>query len=222
MSDPIKAKGKRKTHEEVSTTAKRKKTSKESTTSLKTLDEENHGVKRSKKGHLKFPDYPDFRPNKTPKEVMQAGSFGGGYFRNIKSGVTKEAYKDAWKEFPSDWVEGLKINLQVANQTYDKNKNKYKVKCGSTLDDWESSGWIKAQDPYGWFQWYCRFYLGRRTSDDQRQLARWKSFDSRFKKNLINKIKKANTKYNDFTISPVIRQSLLHWAIEVTEHDLKD
>jgi len=143
-------------------------------------------AERSKTGYLIFRDYPDFRPNKTPKEVMQAGSFGGGYFRNIKSGVTKEAYKDVWKEFPSDWFKG----------------------------------WIKAHDPYGWFQWYCRFYLGRRTSDDQRQLARWKSFDGRWKSNLINRIRKANTSYDDFTISPAIRQSLLHWGIEVTEADV--
>lgn len=82
-------------------------------------------------------------------------------------------------------------------------------------------GWIKSQDPYGWFQWYCRFYLGRRTKDDLRQIGRWKSFDGRFKKNLINRINKANTKYNDYTISPAIRQSLLHWGIEVTERDVK-
>jgi len=177
-------------------------------------------AERSKTGYLIFRDYPDFRPNKTPKEVMQAGSFGGGYFRNIKSGVTKEDYKDVWKEFPSDWFEGLKINLQVANPTYDKSVNKYKVKCGASLTEWEGSGWIKAQDPYGWFHWYCRFYLGRRTSDDQRQLARWKSFDGRWKSNLINRIRKANTSYDDFTISPAIRQSLLHWGIEVTKADL--
>ena len=82
-------------------------------------------------------------------------------------------------------------------------------------------GWIKSQDPFGWFQWYCRFYLGRRTKDDLRQIGRWKSFDGRFKKNLINRIKKANTKYSDYTISPAIRQSLLHWGIEVTERDVK-
>lgn len=84
-----------------------------------------------------------------------------------------------------------------------------------------SIGWIKAQDPYGWFQWYCRFYQGRRSSDDERQVGRWKRFLARFKSNLVNKIRKANTTYNDFTISPVIRQSLLHWGYEIVEADMQ-
>ena len=94
-------------------------------------------------GQLKFEDHPEFKPNKTPKEVLQAGSFGGGYYRPIKSSVTAEQYKDCWKEFPEDWFEGLKISLSVANPTYDKNRNKYKVKCGASLEEWEKSGEFK-------------------------------------------------------------------------------
>lgn len=91
-------------------------------------------------GDLKFDDYPQFRPNKTPKEILQAGSFGGGYFRPIKSSVTGEKHKDCWNEFPAEWFEGLKVPLSVANPTYDKSRNKYKVKCGASLEEWESSG----------------------------------------------------------------------------------
>jgi len=176
--------------------------------------------KRNKKGEILFDDYPDFRPNKSPKQVIRLGSFGGTYFRPIKSGVTNEKYKDVWKEFPEDWFTDLKITKQVASPTYDKLMNKYKVKCGASLEEWESSSWITAQDPYGWFQWYCRFYLGRRTSDDDRQVGRWRRFLARFKSNLVNKINRAETKFDNYTISPVIRQSLLHWGYEVTESDL--
>uniref|UniRef100_A0A069DM45 Putative cnidarian restricted protein n=1 Tax=Clytia hemisphaerica TaxID=252671 RepID=A0A069DM45_9CNID len=176
--------------------------------------------KRNKRGELKFADHPDFRPNRTPKEILQAGAFGGGYFRPIKSGVTNEKYKDCWKEFPEHWFEGVKPSLSIANSTYDKSRNFYKVKCGASLEEWESSGWIKAQDPYGWFQWYCRFYLGRRTEDDERQIGRWNRFLSRFKTNLVNKIKKADASYDNYTISPVIRQSLLHWGYQIVPQDL--
>lgn len=176
---------------------------------------------RNKKGELVFKDFPTFHPNKTPKEILQAGSFGGTYFRPINSSVTNQKYTDSWKEFPTDWFEGLKISMSIANPTYDKFMNKYKVKCGASLEEWESSGWIKEQDPYGWFQWYCRFYLGRRTEDDERQIGRWNRFLARFKTNLVNKINKADTKFNNFSISPVIRQSLLHWGYEVTQDDVE-
>ena len=83
-----------------------------------------------------------------------------------------------------------------------------------------STGWIRAQDPYGWFQWYCRFYMGRRTEDDTRQIKRWKSFDGRWKSNLVNQIKRKKTSFDDFSVSPTIRQSLLHWGIEITKKDI--
>jgi hypothetical protein len=107
---------------------------------------------RNTDGDLIFADHPEFRPNLTPKEVLQLGSFGGTYFRPIKSGVTGESYKDVWKELPQDWLEGLDVKKQVESPDYRVEVNKYKAKCGGSLDMWESSGWITHVDPYGWFQ----------------------------------------------------------------------
>jgi len=178
---------------------------------------------RNKKGQLVFPDQPEFRPNMTPKEVLQAGSFGGTYFRPIYSSVTKQKYgSEVWKELPPDWLEGLNIRTQVASSIYDESKNKYKAKCGASLEEWESSGWMRAQDPYGWFQWYCRFYQGRRTDDDDRQIGRWKNCcgeKGRWKNNLIGKIHKAGVAFDNPGISPVIRQTLQHWGYTLTKED---
>ena len=178
---------------------------------------------KDEKGRLLFPDFPDFKPNLTPKEVLQLGSFGGTYFRPIYSSVTKLKYKDeAWKELPSSWLEGLNIRTQVASLVYDNSKNKYKVKCGASLEEWESSGWMRQQDPYGWFQWYCRFYQGRRTEDDQRQVGRWSKCagpKGRWKNNLISKCAKAGCGFDNFGISPVVRQTLQHWGYVLTKED---
>ena len=173
-----------------------------------------------------FKDYPEFKPNLTPQQVLKMGSFGGTYFRPIYSSVTKKHYKskDVIKEYPKSWFKGIDIEKMVTSSDYDKNVNKYKVKCGSELEDWEGKGWIKEQDPYGWFQWYCRFYQGRRTDDDERQIKRWMGVagpNSRFKKRLINMIKNKGADIDDYTISPVIRQVLQHWGYKVTKKDLE-
>jgi len=181
-------------------------------------------VKRDRFGKLVFEDYPEFRPNMTPKEVMQAGSFGGTYFRPIFSKVTGQKYSDVWKEFPSDWFEGLNIKKQVISSTYHTEVNTYKAKCGGSLEMWESSGWIKKQDPYGWFQWYCRFYLGRRTEDDKRQVDRWSKCageKGRWKNNLVTKIVRSGCSYENRNVSPVVRQVLQHWGYRLTKEDFE-
>jgi hypothetical protein len=174
-------------------------------------------------GELQFSDYPDFRPNLTPKEVLQLGSFGGTYFRPITSGVTHETYHDVWKELPSDWFEGLDIKKQVANPNYNNAINAYKVSCGGGLDMWESSGWIRDCDPYGWFQWYCRFYLGRRCSDDERQISRGLGVmgsTGRWRRSLANKClaggRPLEQVVDDAKISPKVRQLLQHWGYRLT------
>lgn len=181
--------------------------------------------KKNKYGVLVFKDFPDFKPNLTPKEVIQAGSFGGTYFRPILSGITGKYYKNMWKEFPLDWFENLDIGEYVTSVIIKKEVNKYGVKMGGNLDMWESSGWITEIDPYGWFQWYCRFYLGRRTSDDERQISRWQKAcgqNGRFRITLIRSIIKNKSKYDDYQIKPAARQGLLHWGYELTKKDFKD
>lgn len=159
----------------------------------------------------------------TPKEVLQAGSFGGTYFRPIYSSVTGKQYKDeAFLELPKNWTDGLNIKKQVTSSKYDEVVNTYKVKCGGSLQMWEESGWIHKQDPYGWFQWYCRFYRGHRSADDERQVGRWlrcAGHTGRWKNNLIMKWYRGGAQYNDPNISPVVRQTLQHWGYRLTEDD---
>ena len=93
------------------------------------------------------------------------------------------------------------------------------MKCGTSLRFWENKGWIREQDLYGWFQWYCRYYLGRRSEDDKRQTARWNNIANRFKGIIVKMIKSRNAKHNDYSLSPKIRQILLHWGYELVECD---
>jgi len=123
-----------------------------------------------KNGVIVFSDFPEFRPNLSPKEVFQLGSFGGTYYRPIKSNITNKKYNNQHLEFPKSWFIGLDSKTQVTSSICRTSLNKYKVSSGQSLRAWEESGWITPQDPYGWFQWYCRFYKGRRSSDDKRQI----------------------------------------------------
>ena len=172
-----------------------------------------------------FKDFTQFTPNVTPKDVLRDGSFGGTYFRPIKSAVTGTTYTSQQEEYPKYWFQGIDIDKMVTSSEYDKKINKYNVKCGSSLENWEKSGWIDKQDPYGWFQWYCRFYQGRRTKDDERQIKRWEKLagpNGRFRRRLMNLIIQKGKRYNEPTISPVIRQVLLHWGYELTSKDLNN
>lgn len=179
---------------------------------------------KNKQGNLVFEDSSLIYPNMTPKEVLQAGSFGGTYFRPIKSSVTGESHSGVWKELPSDWLEGLNIGRQISSTTYHTDVNTYGVKCGGSLEMWESSGWIDKQDPYGWFQWYCRYYLGRRTADDDRQISRWAKctgVKGRWRNNLISKCVRSGCAFDNHAVSPVVRQTLQHWGYRLTEADFK-
>ena len=102
---------------------------------------------------------------------------------------------------------------------YDRSINKYGVKCGTSLRFWENKGWITEIDPYVWFQWYFRYWLGRRSKDVKRQIDRWKKIASRFSGKLLKMIRDAGGKFDDYSISPKIRQILLHWGYELTEKD---
>ena len=180
-------------------------------------------------GGYKFPDYPDFRPNLSPADVLRMGSFGGGYFRPIFSSVVNKKIDDAWEEIPKQWLKGLDVKKQIVSEVYDVSVNKYGVKCGQTLEQWEQNGWIRESDPYGWFQWYCRFFQGRRCEDDDRQVARGIACfgpKGRWRNNLINKILRKRDSgiplekaVDDPTISPAIRQTLQHCGYKVTLRD---
>ena len=137
----------------------------------------------------------NFAPNKTPVEIINEGTFGGTYFRDIYSSVNSKWYRNSRKEF--NFLRDIDPKLYSSNY-YDANVNKYGVKCGTSLRFWENKGWIHKQDPYGWFQWYCRYYLGRRTDhDDERQIKRWNGIINRFKGILVKMIKDKGTKFDD-------------------------
>ena len=102
---------------------------------------------------------------------------------------------------------------------YNVSVNKYGVKCRTSLRFWENNGWINEIDPYGWFQCYFRYWLGRRSRNDKRQINRWKKNVSRFKGKFVKMIKDANSKFDNYLISSKIRQILLHWSYKLTEKD---
>lgn len=168
-----------------------------------------------------------FCPNRSPEEILRAGAFGGTYYRPIISSVTNMRYKSKQvlqDSLRPEWICGLDESTMLTSTVYQSSVNKFKVKCGGSLGMWESSGWISDVDTYGWFQWYCRFFGGRRCSDDVRQIGRWMKLaglKGRFRSQLCNKILNAGegglSKVDDVKISPVIRQTLLHWGIEITE-----
>jgi hypothetical protein len=140
------------------------------------------------------------------------GSFGGTYWRPIKSKFFKTTLKDKHKKYT--WLMGIEDDkLTKPFDKYDKTINKYGVKVGTTLEFWEKKGWMDKLDPYGWVQWYCEFYLGRRSKDDERQIKRWGNITGskgRFRKWLITQILKKGSKkdWNNYSISPAIRQNI--------------
>lgn len=184
-----------------------------------------YGKNKTQKRKTKFKDYPEFRPNLTPREIFKLGSFGGTYWRPISSAITGKKYKNQHLKYPKTWWEGIPDeHLTKKWEDYDSSINKYGVTVGTTLEFWEEKEWIKTNNPYGWVQWYCDFYNGKRGSDDERQTKRWVQTagpNSRFRRVLVNLIKKNKTKCNDFSISPKIRQTLQHWGYVLTEKDCK-
>lgn len=176
---------------------------------------------RKKNGEIIFKDYPYFCPNLTPREIFEMGSFGGTYWRPICSSVTGKCYKNVYKQYPKSWWKNIPENFLILDwNDYDTSINKYGVKVGTTLEDWESKGWITEYNPYGWVHWYCDFYLGKRGPDDERQINRWQQTagqNSRFRKWLVRLIVQKHGKWNDYSISPKIRQTLQHWGVYLTK-----
>jgi hypothetical protein len=182
-------------------------------------DKHNKTTKK-KSGSIFFADYPEFRPNISPREMFVLGSFGGTYWRPIYSKVTKKHHKNVHKKYKSWWKNIPESHLSSPN--YNKDINKYKCKVGTTLDFWEEKNWITSYNPYGWVHWYCDFYRGRRCPDDERQTKRWLGLagpKGRFMRFLVTQILKKRGNYKDETISPKIRQVLQHWGYKLTKRD---
>jgi len=135
---------------------------------------------------------PEFKPELTPKQMLALGIFGGKYMTDCK------------KEFPKSWFDGAKLSPQGSDRTL----NYFGVHASQPLAVWKDKGWIHPQDPRGWFQWYCRYYMGRRTQDDARQIKRWKAI-RRHIAQVIN-----NCERGDPHCRPRQRQALLHWAYD--------
>ena len=145
----------------------------------------------------------EFGANKTPLKVIREDAFGGTYFRDIYSGINGKWYKKSQKEFGQ-----LKSVDQkyYCSDYYDINFNKYDVKCATSLRFWENKGWINEIYLYGWFQWCFGYWLGRRSEDDERQINRWKKIASRFRGKLVEMIRYAGSKFDDYSVSSKIRQ----------------
>lgn len=135
---------------------------------------------------------PQFRPQLTPKQMLQLGVFGGKYMRDCRA------------EFPASWFERAKL----CADRRDARLNYFGVNASQSLAAWRRNGWIHRQDPRGWFQWYCRYYMGRRTADDTRQIRRWRAIARH-----VAAIRKHCEK-RDLVCRRRQRQAVLHWAYD--------
>lgn len=136
---------------------------------------------------------PRFAPDLTPKEMLALGVFGGKYMT------------DCTEEFPSDWFEHAKL----CREKHDAALNFFGVNASQPLSVWRKKGWIHPADPRGWFQWYCRYYRGRRLpEEDDRQIRRWLAI-----KRHIAQIRN-NCERGDLSCRRRQRQAVLHWAYD--------
>jgi hypothetical protein len=137
--------------------------------------------------------HPDFKPQLTPKKMLELGVFGGKYMT------------DCADEFPEDWFDDAKL----CEEKHDPKLNFFGINASQPLSVWREKGWIHKDDPRGWFQWYCRYYMGRRGEDDERQIKRWRAI-----RRHVSQVKK-NCKRGDMKCRPKQRQALLHWAYDL-------
>jgi hypothetical protein len=133
-----------------------------------------------------------FRPELTPQQMLELGVFGGKYMT------------DCAKEFPADWFK----NARLCSERHDPELNYFRVNASQPLAYWRKKGWIYQEDPRGWFQWYCRYYMGRRCPDDLRQIKRWRAF-----RRHVAQVQKHCAR-RDLECRPRQRQALLQWAYD--------
>lgn len=136
--------------------------------------------------------HPEFTPDLTPQQMLRLGVFGGFYLNDCK------------KEFPASWFKHAKLSQQHNQQC-----NYFKINASQPLAVWQKREWIHPLDPRGWFQWYCRYWRGRRMpEEDLRQIKRWKAI-----RRHAAQLKK-HCRTRDLTCRPRQRQALLHWAYD--------
>jgi hypothetical protein len=136
--------------------------------------------------------HPDFRPELAPGELLAMGVFGGKYMT------------DCAAEFPDDWFQ----NAKLCHERHVPELNFFGINASQPLSVWRAKGWIREVDPRGWFQWYCRYWMGRRCSDDERQIGRWNAMRrhiAQVRRNCPEGILACRRKQ---------RQALLHWAYD--------
>lgn len=139
---------------------------------------------------------PEFRPHLTPKEMLELGVFGGVYMRDCRG------------EFPTSWFRRAKLS-PLPSYEHLRELNYFKENASQPLAVWRRKGWIHKDDPRGWFQWYCRYYMGRRSpEEDKRQIKRWKAIVRH-----IAQVKN-NCRTGDESCRPRQRQAILHWAYD--------
>jgi hypothetical protein len=138
---------------------------------------------------------PGFRPQLTPKQMLELGVFGGKYMTDCR------------REFPASWFARAKL----CAERHDARLNCYGFNASLSLGTWRRKGWIRAHDPRGWFQWYCRYFMGRRTADDRRQIRRWRAMARH-----VAAVRQHCQK-GDHACRRKQRQALLHWAYDSRE-----
>ena len=136
--------------------------------------------------------HPDFRPELTPKAMLTLGVFGGKYLTDCRA------------EFPASWF----ASARLCHDRHDPRLNLFGVNASQPLATWRKQGWIYHEDPRGWFQWYCRYYMGRRCPDDARQIRRWRAV-----RRHAGQLRNA-CRCGDLDCRPRQRQALLHWAYD--------
>ncbi len=136
--------------------------------------------------------HPDFKPQLTPAQMLALGVFAGKYMTDCR------------KEFPASWFKRAKLSPKRR----DPELNFFGVDASQPLSVWKNKGWIHPDDPRGWFQWYCRYYMGRRMADDERQIGRWKAI-----RRHVRQVQK-HCEPGELTCRKRQRQALLHWAYD--------
>ena len=155
----------------------------------------------------------DFYPMLSPREIIDEGAFGGSYF-----GLPIEEYTNyEYQELFDYHFDGLDTSLYLGEK-YKPKVNKFKIRSGMDYEYWKEMGWMHEDDPYGWFEWYCKYSMGYRGEDDDRQIRRWQDFcgdKGRWRNRIYTRIEETD----DWEVSPRIQQSLLHWGYRVNKED---